>query len=45
MPKADDTVKSGTATGEAEEDGWHLEVEDNQRKLGRWVECVVGSKC
>jgi hypothetical protein len=26
-------------------DGWHLEVEDDQRKLGRWTDCVVGSTC
>jgi hypothetical protein len=24
---------------------WRLEVEDDQRKLNRWVECIVGSNC
>jgi hypothetical protein len=43
--KADDTTKIGTAAGEAEGCGWHLEVEDDQRKLGRWAKCAVGPNC
>jgi hypothetical protein len=43
MPEADDTVNSGAAAaGEAEGGGWHLEVEDDQSKLGWWAECAVG---
>jgi hypothetical protein len=30
----DDTTKSGMAPGEVEGGGWHLEVEDDQKKLG-----------
>jgi hypothetical protein len=30
------------ATREAEGDGWCLEVEDDQRKLGQWVELLTG---
>jgi hypothetical protein len=40
VPKADNTVKSGVAAG-----GWRLEVEDDQRKLGRWTECAVEQNC
>jgi hypothetical protein len=40
VPKADDTVKSGAAVGEAE-GSCCLKVEDDQRKLGRWAECAV----
>jgi hypothetical protein len=25
--------------------GWSLEVEDDQRKLGRWAKCTVGPDC
>jgi hypothetical protein len=45
VPEADDTVKSGAAVEEGEDGGWHLEVEDDQRKLSRWVECAVGPNC
>jgi hypothetical protein len=45
VPEADDTTKSSAAAREAEGDSWHLEVEDDQRKLGRWVECAVGPNC
>jgi hypothetical protein len=31
--------------GEALGGGWHLEVKDDQRKLGRWPECVVVLNC
>jgi hypothetical protein len=34
VPEADDTAMSGTVDGEAEGGGYHLEVEDDQRKLG-----------
>jgi hypothetical protein len=34
--EADDTAKSGMATGEAEGGGWCLEVKNDQRKLDRW---------
>jgi hypothetical protein len=44
-PEADDTVKSGAATGEVKGGDWRLEAEDDQRKLGRWVECAVGPNC
>jgi hypothetical protein len=42
VPEADDTMKSGAVAGEAKGVIWRLEVEDDQRKLGRWAECVVG---
>jgi hypothetical protein len=45
MPAANNTMKSGAVTGVAEGDGWRLEVKDDQRKLGWWAECVVGSNC
>jgi hypothetical protein len=45
VPKADDTAESGVATGEVKGGDWCLEVEDDQRKLGWWVECTVGSNC
>jgi hypothetical protein len=40
--EADDTAKSVVAAGVAKCGGWRLEVEDDQRKLGRWAECTVG---
>jgi hypothetical protein len=40
--EVDDTVKSGTVTGEVKGGDLPLEVEDDQRKLGRLVECAVG---
>jgi hypothetical protein len=43
MPEGDDTTKGGAAAREAEGGGWRLEVDDDQRKLGRWAECTVGS--
>jgi hypothetical protein len=42
VSEADDKVKSGATTGEVKGGDWHLEVEDDQRKLCRWVECAVG---
>jgi hypothetical protein len=42
VSEADDKVKSGATTGEVKGGDWHLEVEDDQRKLCRWVKCVVG---
>jgi hypothetical protein len=30
---------------EVEDGGWHLEVEDDQRKLGWWVKCAVRPNC
>jgi hypothetical protein len=33
--EADNTAKSNAAAGEVESDSWHLEVEDDQRKLDR----------
>jgi hypothetical protein len=45
VPEADNTAKSGAVAGEAEGSGWRLEVEDDQRKLGRWAECVDGPNC
>jgi hypothetical protein len=33
--EADNTAKSNVAAGEVESDSWHLEVEDDQRKLDR----------
>jgi hypothetical protein len=35
MPEADDTMKSSMAARETEGGDWRLEVEDDQRKLGR----------
>jgi hypothetical protein len=43
--EADDITKSGAAIEEAKGSDWRLEVEDDQRKLGRWAECVVASNC
>jgi hypothetical protein len=34
MPEVDDTAKSDAAAGEAKGGGWHLEVENDERKLG-----------
>jgi hypothetical protein len=42
MMEADDIVKSVAAAGVAEGSGWCFQVEDDQRKLGRWTECAVG---
>jgi hypothetical protein len=36
VPEADDTAKSGSR---------HLEVKDDQRKLSRRAECVIGLNC
>jgi hypothetical protein len=43
VSEADDIAKSSAAAKEVEGGGWCLEVEDDQRKLGRWPECAVGS--
>jgi hypothetical protein len=43
--ESDDTVKCGVTAGEAIGCGWCLEVEDDQRKLGRWAEYAVGLNC
>jgi hypothetical protein len=45
VPEADDTAKSGAVDEEAKGGGWHLEVEDDQRKLGWWAKCAVGQNC
>jgi hypothetical protein len=45
VSEADNTMKSGMMTREAEGGGGHLEVEDEQRKLDRWAECVVEPNC
>jgi hypothetical protein len=45
VPKADDTAQSGTVAEEVEDGGCRVEVEDDQRKLGWWLECVVGPNC
>jgi hypothetical protein len=45
VPEADDIVKSDAVVEEAEGGGWRLEVEDDQRKLGRWTKCVVEQNC
>jgi hypothetical protein len=42
VSKADDIANSGMA---AQGGGCHLEVEDDQRKLGRWAECALGLNC
>jgi hypothetical protein len=36
------TTKSNVADREAEGGSWRLDVNDDQRKLGRWAECAVG---
>jgi subtilisin-like proprotein convertase family protein len=41
VPKVDDTAKSDAVAGEAEDGGWRLEVEDDQRKLGQWIELLT----
>jgi hypothetical protein len=43
--EVDDTVKSSTAAREAKGGSWHLEVEDDQRKLDWWTKYVVGPNC
>jgi hypothetical protein len=35
VPEVDNTMKSDAVAREAEGGSWHLEVEDNQRKLDR----------
>jgi subtilisin-like proprotein convertase family protein len=35
VPEVDNTMKSDAVAREAEGGNWHLEVEDNQRKLDR----------
>jgi hypothetical protein len=45
MLEVDNTAKSGAVAGKVEGDDWRLEVEDDQRKLGRMVECAVVSNC
>jgi hypothetical protein len=45
VPETDDIAKSGVTAWEAKGDGWCLDVEDDQRKLGRWAECAVGPNC
>jgi hypothetical protein len=40
--EADNTTKNDMVVGEAEGDGWRLEVKYDPRKLDRWVECVIG---
>jgi hypothetical protein len=43
--EADDTTKSGAMVGETEGSSWHLEVEDDQRKLGCWAKYTAESNC
>jgi hypothetical protein len=45
VPEADDTTKSNIVGGEAEGNNWHLEVKNDQRKLGQWSKCAVGPNC
>jgi hypothetical protein len=45
MSEADDTAKSSVAAREAGGGSWRLEVEDDQTKLDRRAECVVGPNC
>jgi hypothetical protein len=45
VSETDHTMKSGSTVGEAEGGDLRLEVKDDQRKLGRWAECVVGLNC
>ena len=45
VPEVDDTMKSGAVVGEAKGGGWHLGVEDDQRKLSWWTECAVEPNC
>jgi hypothetical protein len=32
----------GRRHNEERHDGWHLEVEDDRRKLGRWTKLLTG---
>jgi hypothetical protein len=41
MLKVDDTAKSDAVAREAEGGGWCVEIEDDQRKLGRWAKYAV----
>jgi hypothetical protein len=43
--EADDIAKSDTVAEEAKGSDWHLEVEEDQRKLVWWAECAVGPNC
>jgi hypothetical protein len=45
VPDVEYTVKSGSAAEEAEGEGWRLEEEDDQKKLDRWADCIVGLNC
>jgi hypothetical protein len=45
VSEADDTTNSGEVAEEAEGGSWRMEVEDDQRKLNRWVECAVEPNC
>jgi hypothetical protein len=45
VPEVNDTAKSGAAAREAKGDDWCLKVEDDQRKLSWWTECVVRPNC
>jgi hypothetical protein len=41
MLKVDDTAKSDAVAREAEGGGWCVEIEDDQRKFGRWAKYAV----
>jgi hypothetical protein len=43
--KVGGSMVSGGRHNEEWRGGWSLEVEDDQRKLGRWAECTVGLNC
>jgi hypothetical protein len=45
ITEVNNTAKSCVVAGEAECGSWRLEVKDDQRKLGQWAECTVGSNC
>jgi hypothetical protein len=45
VSELDDIAKSDVVVEEVEGGSWRLEVEDDQRKLGRWAECTVGMNC
>jgi hypothetical protein len=35
----------GGQQNKEQHNGWRLQVEDDQRKLGRWAKCAVGLNC
>jgi subtilisin-like proprotein convertase family protein len=43
--KMDDTMKTDAVTGKVKGGNWRLEIEDEQRKLGRYVKSTIEPNC